>query len=678
MTRLVHPYPPSTVEPIVEVLHGVRVVDPFQWLEDQDSPRVRAWIEEQNLYCRALLDAIPGRDWIRRRVTEFLAIPVYSDVRSAGDLAIFLKREAWDQQPRIYIERDGREHELVDPTRRNEGSNTSVSIVSVSRDGRMLACGIKRNGEDSLAVEIVDVASGHILADRLPRGYIRSFAFSPDGKGFYYSLESPDPNRSEPRSVRYHQFGSAVAGDQTVFSIEPQGRPRLVSWLSDNGRWILHLVMYSGLPIRRTIYFQNLADRQPARVLWDHIPSGFVPLVAGDRVFVVETNDAPNGQIAEMSLGEDIARRRRIVVPEGQTRIEQVRVIGNRILVVDTVNVAHRVRIFDLEGRRLQDLPLPGSGTVRFFPAGTGDVFLQYSSIAVAPCIYRYTAGKDSFSLWRSRLPRGGMPQLEVRKDQYESKDGTAIPVTVFRRAGGSRQVSAPAILNGYGGFGASLTPEFTVLHTLLAEWGCVIAIPNIRGGSELGSAWHQAAKRRRRQTAFDDFVASAEWLITEGWTRPERLGIIGGSNGGLLVGAALTQRPDLFKAAVSIGPLLDMLRYHRFGHAHFWAEEYGTADDPEDFGVLHSYSPYHRVRDGVPYPATMLISGDADLRCDSAHARKMAARLQQASTSGLPVLLDYSAIRGHSPTLPLTQRIESLTDRLAFLCAELGVEVGS
>jgi prolyl oligopeptidase len=348
------------------------------------------------------------------------------------------------------------------------------------------------------------------------------------------------------------------------------------------------------------------------------------------------------------------------------------------LLIVDTVHLAHRVRVFDLDARYLGDLPLPGAGRVRFFPSRSDKLFLQYSSIGTPPEIYCYNASSNGFLRWKSHTPRGGMPQLDVRREQYVSKDGTVIPITIFRKAGSSGQGHAPAILNGYGGFGASLTPEFTVLHTLLAEWGCVIAIPHIRGGSELGSEWHLAAKRHRRQTAFDDFTAAAEWMIAQGLTSAARLGIIGGSNGGLLVGAALTQRPDLYRAAVSIGPLLDMLRYHRFGHAHFWAEEYGTADDPQDFAVLHSYSPYHRVRDAVPYPATLLISGDEDRRCDSGHARKMAARLQQATSSVLPVLLDYSKTRGHSPTLPLAQRIESLTDRLAFLCEQLGVKAGS
>jgi prolyl oligopeptidase len=501
------------------------------------------------------------------------------------------------------------------------------------------------------------------------------FAFTPDGQGFCYSLESPNPNDAAPRSVRYHRFGSANSGDSEIFSVEAEGRPRLISWLSDSGRWMLHMVLRSS-PRQRALYYHDLSNRQPARTLWEGVPSAFNPLLAGDRLFGLDMENAPNGRIIEIDIREGAFGRPREVLPEGATRIEQARIVGNRLLIVDTVDIAHRVRIYDLNGCRLGDIPLPGPGTVRLFPTRTNVVFLQYSSISTPPAIYRYDSDSGNLSLWRSRVPNGGLPKLEVRRERYTSKDGTAIPMTIFRRTGGSKP--APTILNGYGGFGASLTPEFTVLHTLLAEWGCVIAIPNIRGGSELGSAWHQAAKRRNRQTAFDDFAAAAEWLISEGWTQPESLGIIGGSNGGLLVGAALTQRPDLYKVAVSIGPLLDMLRYHRFGHAHFWTEEYGTVDDPEDFAVLHAYSPYHRVRDGVPYPATLLISGDADRRCDSSHVRKMAARLQHASSSGLPVLLDYSTTRGHSPTLPLEQRIESLTDRLAFLCQQLGVEAGS
>jgi len=662
-------YPASVAEPVTDVLHGVRVVDLFRWLEDRESPRVRAWIGEQQRYTRARLDAAPGRVEIRRRVTEFLAIPIYADVRPGGDRVFFLKREAEEQQPGIYVERDGREGRLVNPGARGEGSYTSVSIVGVSHDGGLLAYGVKHGGEDVRELEIIDVESGRVLSDQLPRGYLRMFAFSRDCRGFYYSRESPDADASERRSVQYHRFGGE---DREIFSIEAEGRPRLVSWLSDSGRWMLHVVLRSGAPARRTIYHQNLADQQAARMIREGDSSAFVPLLASDRLFAMEMDGAPNGRVVEMRIDEDLCP---VVVPEGSTRIDNVRAVGDRLLIVDTVDIAHRVRVYDLDGRRLQDLPLPGHGTVKLFPAMAGRLFLQYSSIGTPPAIYRYDSASGSLSLWRSRTPRGSLPRLSVCREHSISKDGTAIPITVFSREGAT--FPAPAILNGYGGFGASLTPEFTVLHTLLAEWGCAIAIPNIRGGSELGSEWHHAAQRRRKQTAFDDFIAAAEWLIAVGWAGAGKLGIIGGSNGGLLVGAALTQRPDLFQAAVSIGPILDMLRYHRFGHAHFWADEFGTADDPEDFAVLHSYSPYHRVRDGVRYPATLLISGDADRRCDAAHARKMAARLQQASTSGLPVLLDYSMERGHSPTLPLAQRIESLTDRLAFLCEQLGVEVG-
>ncbi len=672
--------PHTLAEPITETLHGVQIADPYRWLEDQQSPRTREWIREQTGYARMWLDAIPGRDFLRRRVADLLSVTVYDKPYVAGERMFFLKREFSQQQPSILMQTaDGVETLLIDPGLRDSGGTLSVNIIAASTNGNLLAYGVKRGGEDSQCVEIFDIEHRRVLLDGLDTGYLHSFRFDANGSGFYYCIDPLIPAPSTRRALRYHRIGTPPSEDREVFGFEASTSARLVSMLSEDGTLALHFVVRVGGAHQAETYLQNLTTGEPARLLLQNCPPRFTPVYFGQRLFARTGEGRSNGRIVEIDLRDPDPSAWLTVVPEGPTKIEQVRVIGNKIFVVDTVALAHRIRMYAFDGRDLGRLQLPEPGTLKLFQPGSGSnsLFFQFNSISIPRVIYRFDTTAEELVVWRGAgIRASSLPKLTIRRTSYRSSDGTSVPLTVFHRADLPIGGPHPAILCSYGGFGTSLTPEFTVCFTILAELGCVIAIPNIRGGGELGAAWHEAGKRRNRQTAFDDFLAAAQWLIDKCVTTPSRLGIIGGSNGGLLVGAALTQRPDLFRAAVSLGPLFDMLRYHRFGRAHRWCEEYGTADDPLDFAVLHSYSPYHRVRDGVEYPAVLLVSGDEDDRCDAAHARKMTARLQSAGASGLPVLLDYSETRGHSPVLSLHQRIAGLTDRLAFLCQQLGVGV--
>jgi prolyl oligopeptidase len=337
-----------------------------------------------------------------------------------------------------------------------------------------------------------------------------------------------------------------------------------------------------------------------------------------------------------------------------------------------------QIRVFDLAGRKTDEVAVNPEETFRISGAApeSDEVFLERESFTEPVRIVRYSPVKKECALWARKTVPANLPEVSHMQVWYPSKDGTSIPMYLV----GRREVLAggchPAIMTSYGGYGISMTPQFSVFVALLIERGCLFALPNIRGGSEFGAAWHEAAKRRNRQTAYDDFLSAAEWLIQSGRTAAAKLAIFGGSNSGLLVGAAITQRPEIFRAAVCMVPMLDMLRYHLFDNAHVWSEEFGTAEDREDFEVLRRYSPYHQVHDGVAYPATMIVSGDADRNCNPMHARKMTARLQAANSSGLPIFLDYSPHRGHSPVLPLSERVEALTDRMAFLCEQLQLAV--
>ncbi|MGC2285143.1 MAG: prolyl oligopeptidase family serine peptidase [Candidatus Acidiferrum sp.] len=397
-----------------------------------------------------------------------------------------------------------------------------------------------------------------------------------------------------------------------------------------------------------------------------------------DRMLAITDRDAPNRRIVEIHLRENGKHEWVDIVPETDTPIGTWLVVGDRMVVSYTKQMKHTICIFDLSGQKVGDLPIPNDETVRIIGGSpeSDELLLETESFAKPVRIFRYSTNTNLQTLWAKRNIQIDSTNYGHSQVWYTSKDGTKIPMFLAGRLDVLANSGNPTIMTSYGGYGVSMTPQFSVFVAFMMERGCVFALPNIRGGSEFGMEWHKAAKRRKRQTAYDDFLSAADWLIKTGRTAPRKLAIFGGSNSGLLVGAALTQRPDLFGAVVCMVPMLDMLRYHLFDNAHVWKDEFGTADDLDDFAVLAKYSPYHQVRRGTAYPATMIVSGDADRNCNPLHARKMTARLQEANISKHPIFLDYSKFRGHSPVLPLSIRIEALTDRMAFLCDQLQLAV--
>jgi prolyl oligopeptidase len=387
--------------------------------------------------------------------------------------------------------------------------------------------------------------------------------------------------------------------------------------------------------------------------------------------------DAPNFRIVELGLPGSGILQWINLVPECDAQIREWHVVGDRIFVSYVEGTGARVSIFDTSGHELGELRVSSGETVRLIggAAASDELLFERESFTEPVSTFRYSPALDAPRLWSRKSVPFDSQNYRHTQVWYTSKDGTEIPMFLMGRrdvlAGGTH----PAIMTSYGGHGVSMTPQFSVFVAYLVERGCLFALPNIRGGSEFGTDWHAQAKRRSRQKAYDDFLSAAEWLIQNARTTPERLAIFGGSNSGLLAGAAMTQRPELFRAVVLLVPMLDMIRYHLFDGASAWREEFGTAEDPEDFAALMAYSPYHRIAHGTPYPATMIVSGDADRTCNPLHARKMTAHLQEASSSGLPILLDYSPFRGHSAVLPLSDRIEALTDRMAFLVDQLQLQ---
>jgi prolyl oligopeptidase len=678
MPRLMEPPPHSPIEVITDFLHGVTVEDPYRWLEDQDSPRTRAWIEEQTRYARNYLDSIPGRDLIRRRIREFLAVETYDSLQKAGDRYFFRKRLADQEQPCIYMrdDADGEDHLLIDPLERGTGEYTSVKPLRVSPDGRLLLYEVKEGGERTGTFELLDIDTRKRLPDFLPRGYLRGFAFAPDGKSFYYVHEALDAKRPFYRAAYQHFLGTQSTEDHEVFFAGENKKIRL-GLFSESKRLVFPVYRF----LERTltdIYLKPLDGNVKPRQVFHGIDYSLALRLLDDRIFAITDRHAPNRRIVEIRLREDGQHEWIDVVPETDTPIGTWLVVGERIFVSYTKHMKHTICIFDFSGQNLGELPIPNDETVRMVGGSpeSDELVLETESFATPVGMFRYSTKTNQRTRWAKRNIPLDPAKYGYSEVWYTSKDGTTIPMYLAGRLDVLAKSGNPTIMTSYGGYGVSMTPQFSVFVAFLMERGCLFALPNIRGGSEFGVAWHNAAKRRKRQTAYDDFLSAAEWLIETGRTAPRKLAIFGGSNSGLLVGAALTQRPDLFGAVVCMVPMLDMLRYHLFDNAHVWNDEFGTADDPDDFAVLAKYSPYHQVRQDLAYPATMIVSGDADRNCNPLHARKMTARLQAANASNHPIFLDYSEFRGHSPVLPLSVRIEALTDRVAFLCDQLQLSV--
>jgi prolyl oligopeptidase len=401
-----------------------------------------------------------------------------------------------------------------------------------------------------------------------------------------------------------------------------------------------------------------------------------LPFFAQSQLFAYTDFRAPNCRIVRIDFDEPGPDHWRDIVPESTRRIQQFTVVGDQLFLTRIDRFATEIEVFGLNDGKRKDIRFSSHGTIDLLnPTNQTDkLFYSYSSVAHPPAIHCYNPREEKSCLWQEPNVPFDPSVIAVEETSYPSKDGTLIPLFLAVRKDLRHSGALPTFLTGYGGFGSCVTPRFTAFATFLIEQGVLFAVPALRGGSELGEQWHRAGKRELRQNSFDDFIAAAEWLLSQRHAEKGRIAIGGGSNAGLLVGAAITQRPDLFRTAICLGPLLDMTRYHLFDFAAGWAEEYGSPEDEKDFHNLLGYSPYHRVQDGAAYPAVLLISGDADNRCNPMHARKMAARLQAANHSVHPVLLDYKSDWGHTPVQPLSVRIDSLTDRLAFICHELGV----
>jgi prolyl oligopeptidase len=680
-------YPPTRTDDTVEVLHGEPIPDPYRWLERSDDPDTREWTERQNALTERYLAGVPAREPIRRRLDELLAIGALSVPVPAHGRYFYQRRDGRQNQPVLYV-RDGvagEDRAAVDPNALDPAGTTALDWYFPSDDGRLLAYGLSQNGSEQSVLLVLDVQAGTNLPDRIPRTRAADLAWLPDASGFYYTRypdagEVPDGEEHYHRAVYFHVLGADPADDELVF------RPaRKEYWpgvsLSPDGRWLLVSVARTFDQIDLYLGDRNAGEpiSPPLVPVAENLPASFDGEVAHGRLFLRTNLDAPTYRLYEVDPAHPVRGHwREIVPPRPEAVLEGVRVLGDRLALSYLERASSRLRLADLDGGLRHEVELPALGSLSGLGAEWDgeELFFGFSSYTVPPSVYRIDLATGAQALWRRVETDVDPGRFEVRQVSVPSRDGTAVTMFLVHRRGLERTGDTPTYLTGYGGFNISMTPAFSRSLLLWLEHGGLVAIPNIRGGGEYGEAWHQAGMLAHKQNSFDDFVAAAEWLVREGYTRPERLAAAGGSNGGLLMGAVLTQRPELFGAIVIQVPLLDMLRYHKFQIARLWIPEYGSPDDPKEFAWLRAYSPYHHVRSGTAYPAVLLATAESDTRVDPMHARKMAARLQAASSSGKPVLLRLESQAGHGAGKPLAKVLDELTDTWTFVFSQVGVEV--
>jgi prolyl oligopeptidase len=669
-----HSKPPQTRrEDLRETIHGQEVPDPYRWLEDGASAETRAWVAAQAEYAAQFL-ATPERARIRARLAEIMKVDEVGAPVQRNDRYFFTRRAANQQHP-VICQREGLDSPdevLIDPNSMDTDKLTSVEILDVSPSGALLAYSLRRGGEDEHEIRVLDLTSRRDPSDRLPKDrYYNNCSWNRDSTGFYYFVLT-----SEKSCVRFHRLGSALDSDEELFSTRPDWGISVHA--TEDGRYLIITVIRGGGGSSSEIYYQRLDDAAPLMALVNDIDAVFVPVYVGDAV-VLRTNwQAPNWRLIRVDLDNPGRAQWREIVPEGNAPMQSHSAIGGKLLLTHLDNVQSRISVYEPDGTYIRDIDLPNSGTAGPMSGSwhSAEAFFSFTSFNVPPTIYRYDVSSDALGIWSRQNVPADFDRFEFHQAWCESKDGTRVPLYVFHRKNLDLDGVNPTLLLGYGGFSDNYSPFYWPPALVWVEAGGVFAVANLRGGGEFGERWHRAGMLENKQNVFDDFVAAAQWLISSRHTSSQRLAVIGASNGGLLVGAAVTQCPQLLRAAICWAPLLDMIRYQRHPLGPFWIPEFGSSDDPTQFPYLYAYSPYHNVKQGIRYPAVMFVTGESDSRCDPMHARKMAAALQSASSSKeRPIILHHRTAAGHVTSLAKDDTIDEAADQLSFLFRELGFQ---
>jgi prolyl oligopeptidase len=681
-------YPETKRVDKVDTYHGTTIADPYRWLEDdvRKFPAVKEWVEAENKVTNTFLAAIPERDGIRKRLTEIWNYEKYSTPSKIGGRYFYRKNDGLQNQSVLYTldNLDGEPRVLLDPNAWSKDGTVSLEGTSVSPDAKYLAYAVSEAGSDWQTWKVLEVATGKPLADELKWVKFSGASWTADGRGFFYS-RYPEPKKdaefqslNKNQSVWYHRVGTPQSDDVLVYK-----RPDHPDWgfaahVTDDGRYLV-LSTWKGTDDRNRITYRDLSEPYalPADLI-DHFENDYTFIDNDGPVFYFRTDlMAPNGRVIAIDVRKPDPVNWKEIIPQAKDKLASANLVGN-LLVADYLKDAYtQIKMYSPAGEFVRQVELPGIGTASGFGGKRADTetFYVFSSYNRPPTIYRYDLLTGKSTVLRQSKVKFDPEKYEVKQVFLKSKDGTRVPMFITHRKGLKLDGTNPTILYGYGGFNIPLTPSFSTGVVGWLEMGGVYAVANLRGGGEYGKEWHKAGTKLNKQNVFDDYIAAAEYLVKEKYTSTPKLAIRGGSNGGLLVGAAMTQRPDLFGAALPHVGVMDMLRFHQFTAGRFWVDDYGSADDPEEFKALRAYSPYHNLKEGARYPATLIITADTDDRVVPGHSFKFAAMLQQCQAKdGPPVLIRIETRAGHGAGKPTAKVIEELADEYAFLVKVLGM----
>jgi prolyl oligopeptidase len=677
-------YPKVKKSAQVDDYHGLKVADPYRQLENPDAPETRAWIAAENKLTFGFLNRIPERKQIRERLTKLWNYEKYGPPFREGGRYFFTKNDGLQNQSVLYTMTalDGTPRVLLDPNTLSKDGTVALAGMDISDDGKLMAYGLSASGSDWMEWKVRNVETGRDLADHLKWVKFSGASWSTDGKGFFYSRYDEPKEKTKLEDVNYyqklyyHRIGTPQSADSLVYERKDQKEWGFDGHVTEDGKYLI-VSIWQGTDPRNRIFYRDLSDENAKVVeLLPELEAAYNFLGNDGSLFWFRTDlDAPRGRLIAIETRNPERKNWKELVPQAAETLESVLVVGDHFVASYLKDARSEVKLFNLNGQFVKAIDLPGIGTATAFTGKRADreSFYAHTSFTTPTTIYRYDFNAGKSEVFRRPKVDFNPDAYETKQIFYQSKDGTRVPMFITSKKGIELNGQNLTYLYGYGGFGVSLTPAFSISNLVWMEMGGVYAQPNLRGGGEYGEDWHQAGTKQKKQNVFDDFIAAGEWLIANKYTSTPRLAIGGGSNGGLLVGACLTQRPELFGAALPDVGVMDMLRFQKFTIGWAWVSDYGSSDNAEDFKTLYAYSPLHNIKPGKNYPATMVTTADHDDRVVPAHSFKFAATLQEAQAGAAPVLIRIETKAGHGAGKPTAKIIEEIADKWGFLIKVMG-----
>ncbi len=675
-------YPQTKKIDHVDEYHGIKISDPYRWLEDNNSLETKNWVEEENKLTQSYLNNIPFREKLKNRLTELWNFEKYSAPSKIGTHYIFSKNDGLQEQSVIYIQKGlyGDPEVFIDPNKFSDDGSISLAGLSFSNDYKYASYMISKGGSDWREIFVLDVNTKTLKSDKILWAKFTGTAWYKDG--FFYSrYDAPKSGeelkgKNEFQKLYYHKLGTDQSEDKLIMEDKERPKRGFGAGVTDDERFLI-ISVWEGSSSNNGLMYKDLTKESEIKWVFDKFDGEYNVIDNIDNKFLIITNlDAPKNKIILVDPEKPSKENWQTIIPESDHVMQNASYIGGKLLVTYLQDVANHVYAYDLSGKLEYEIELPGLGTVSGFGGKKEETetFYTFTSFTYPATIYKYDISKNKSELFRKSDIKFNMDGYTTKQIFYESKDGTKIPLFIVHKKDLKLDGNNPTLLYAYGGFNAAMQPSFSVTRIPLLENGAVYALACIRGGSEYGEDWHKAGMLDKKQNVFDDFIAAAEWLIKNKYTSSEKLAIQGGSNGGLLIGAVINQRPELFKVAFPMVGVMDMLRFHKFTIGWAWVPEYGSSDDPEQFKFLYAYSPLHNLRKGTDYPATMVTTADHDDRVFPAHSFKYAAALQEMNSGKNPTLIRIETKVGHGAGTSTSKSIELYTDLWAFMFYNMGL----